>query len=415
MIKYFVKDSRKLRDFLPNKTNLKPSCIITSPPYYDLKDYSQSSKQIGYLQSYDDYLNDVVDVLRQCYDVSNEKATLWLVVDTFKKNGEIVSLPTDINNKLKIERKKSRWILNDIVIWYRSKNLPWHQKGNFKNEFEYILFFSKNKSYFFNIDQVREIVDYKKWWKTYPERYNPKGKPPSNFWDYTTPIRGWGNGKQNHLCPFPFPLIERIIKLATAKNDLILDPFAGSGTVLAMAKELGRSAIGLDINAHYKKLFEEEVLRGAKDYWLKRKKELRVIESNVHKFSSLNENLRKIKASKSIIYEACKKSDKSIAFLYFPKIKKNNAVLFFVSNNTFQNGEIIDFNIVKKILKSYKVQVQVEEISKTKFFKEFSSTKFYSYLANKIYSFEDELEYDKVNSRKNHTDILYSNLKLQLD
>ena len=80
--------------------------------------------------------------------------------------------------------------------------------------------------------------------------------------------------KQNHLCPFPFPLVEKIISLCTDEGDWILDPFAGSGSVLAMANEMQRNSVGLDINTAYKKRFEDEVLIGVKRYWEKRVKEL---------------------------------------------------------------------------------------------------------------------------------------------
>ena len=254
--KYYIGNSKNLLAQY-NKNKLSPELIITSPPYHDVLDYNHKD-QIGQGQIYEDYLVDVSDILHKCYEISTSNASLWIVIDTFKKGGETKTLPFDLVNTLK-NRIGQTWILKDIIIWDKQKNLPWNQKGNFKNQFEYILFFTKNNSFQFYIDELREIHDLKKWWKTYPERYNPDGKAPSNLWSFTTPLRGWGENYQNHLCPFPFDLVEKIITLTTKEENVVFDPFAGSGTVLALAQVMNRNAWGIDINSKYKTLFKNFV------------------------------------------------------------------------------------------------------------------------------------------------------------
>jgi len=297
--KYIIGDSRNITNILANQKTGKPNLIITSPPYYDVKNYGDCKKQIGFGQNYDEYLEDIVNIFQACYDLSSECATFWLIADTIKRNGIIMPLPFDINRKLCCKHSRT-WQLKDVIVWNKKKNLPWNGRGKFKNKFEYVFFFVKNNRYRFNIDNIRDVYSIKKWWLTYPERYNPKGKAPSNIWEFIIPIRGWGNGYLNHLCPFPFPLVERIISICSRKNDLILDPFTGSGVVLAMANVMGRNSVGIDINKEYKNKFKEEVLIGANRYWEKREGELKERKRKLRKFARINGELRKNKLGSRI-------------------------------------------------------------------------------------------------------------------
>lgn len=293
---YIIGNSKNINKIFKQKKLGKPQLIISSPPYFNILNYENNKDQIGFGQSYFEYLSDVSHVFQDCYKLSENNATFWLIIDTLKKDGEIKTLPFDINNRLQ-KRFKKTWKLKEIIIWDKEKNLPWNGKGNFKNQFEYILFFTKNDKFKFHIDRVREINDLKKWWKTYPERYNPDGKAPSNVWNYITPIRGWGDSKQNHLCPFPFSLVEKIISIASDKGDLVLDPFAGSGSVLCISCMMERNSVGIDVNKEYKTLFKEEVLLGAKVYWDKREKELKKNKNAIEEFKLTNEKLRKLKVT----------------------------------------------------------------------------------------------------------------------
>ena len=91
-------DSRNIRSILSN--NLKIQTTITSPPYYDMKDYGVIN-QIGFGQTYEDYLNDLQDVFREILEKTNDDGTLWIIIDTFKRNHSVVPLPFDLANKLK--------------------------------------------------------------------------------------------------------------------------------------------------------------------------------------------------------------------------------------------------------------------------------------------------------------------------
>ena len=186
LLRYEIIDARHTELYFKKRKTLSPKLIITSPPYHNLKNYDNKKNQLGYQQTYDNYLTDVVNVLNQCFIIAAENSTLWLVVDTIRKNGELKPLPFDIIGKLINDKS---WTLRDIIIWNKKKNIPWHAKGRFKNSFEYTLFFSKGSEYKFDIDKIRELGEYKKWFKSYPERYSSKGQAPSNIWEFNSPLR----------------------------------------------------------------------------------------------------------------------------------------------------------------------------------------------------------------------------------
>ncbi|TFH06561.1 MAG: site-specific DNA-methyltransferase, partial [Candidatus Thorarchaeota archaeon] len=291
--RYLVGDSRKISRILEN-TPRKPDLIISSPPYSDIKNYEDHPEQIGYGQKYESYLDDVARVFQGCYDISSSAATFWMIVDSVKtEHKDVKPLPFDISNRLN-KNSSETWRLRDVIIWNKQKNVPWYGRGHLKNHFEYVLFFTKGDDYKFHIDEIREIHDLKKWWLTYPERYSPEGVSPPNVWEITTQIKGWGRYNFQHMCPFPFPLVERIVNLASDEGDLVLVPFAGSGSAIAIASVMGRDAIGVDINEKYKEEFNA-VLQDAKAYWSRRVKEVDLLKQKLANFKQINIKLRQLK------------------------------------------------------------------------------------------------------------------------
>jgi DNA modification methylase len=247
-------DARKLGDVI--KSPLIDT-TITSPPYFDLKDYG-SKNQIGLNQSYPDYLQDLKKVFSSVFQTTKSNGTLWIILDTFRKNGEVIPLPFDVAKIL----KDIGWKLQDIIIWSKERTLPWAHKGQSRSVFEYVLFFSKSDKFKYYVDKIRDYRDIKKWWIKYPERYNPLGKNLEEIWRFDIPTQGsWGNGYVKHFCPLPEGLVQRIITLTTDECDVVLDPFAGSGTVPAQAKFMNRRYIGIELNKSYIKLFKSYLIK----------------------------------------------------------------------------------------------------------------------------------------------------------
>jgi len=353
----------------------------------------------------------VAEVFQQCYELANENATFWLIIDTIRKNGEIRPLPFDIHRKLK-ELHKETWNLKEVIIWDKVKNLPWNSKGRFKNQFEYILFFKKGKKYTFNIDRVREINDLKKWWLSFPERYNPIGKAPSNVWHYTTPIRGWGNGKQNHFCPIPFALAEKIISIASNEGEIMLDPFAGSGSAIALASNMGRKAFGIDISKKYKTRFLEEVVKGAEDYWSKRIEELSYNTNAIKNFKSTNQKLRKLKVASHIAKHINAINLNSFVYLL---INRSGARfdLYVVENGIRPITDLTD-DALNSLIHQAKVQPNIITLNESEIMERVSSSKLNKYSLDKFYSINGVVNRDNITNSKVKYDYLFSNIYIKV-
>ena len=257
---YFCRDAASLISSLPEKSI---DVTVTSPPYGALKNYGHKA-QIGFGQTYPDYLKSLSDIFGLLYSKTKNSGSLWIVVDTFKERAQLRLLPFDLIQQL----SNSGWQLQDIIIWNKSKTLPWSRPGQFRKIFEYILFFSKCPKFKYFINRIKEPDDLKEWWVKYPERYSPEGKVPSTIWNFPIPVQGsWSKVKLRHFCPFPPELVQRILLLTTESGDIVLDPFAGSGMVLAQAKAMGRRFVGGDINKSYRAQFHRILTTHIGEKW----------------------------------------------------------------------------------------------------------------------------------------------------
>lgn len=230
------------------------TATVTSPPYGALKDYGQPN-QIGWSQTYEQYLSDCRSVLSAISEVTRDDGTLWLVAGSLHTpNGQggpsqQQLLPFDLAH----EAAKAGWTLRDTIIWHKDRSVPWSGPGRLRNVFEYVLQFVKTAQYKYNIDRIRNPAQLEEWWVRFPERYHPYGKVPANVW--SIPITRQGAWRPttaaHHACPLPGELIERLILLSTDKDDVVLDTFAGIGTVVAHAERLGRKGLGLELNPSF--------------------------------------------------------------------------------------------------------------------------------------------------------------------
>jgi DNA modification methylase len=248
-------DARRLTEVLPTR---RP-CVgvtITSPPYWNLKDY-QAPNQIGHGQCKADYLADMEKVLAQCFAVTKTTGSLWLIVDTYRQDGEVQLLPLELGELA----RRAGWWLRDLIVWDKHHSVPWQTSGQLRNVSEFILFMTKSSQYKYHIERIKNLDEISKWWVDFPERFNPKGKTPTNIWSIPIRPRGrWRKPSQlNHFCSFPTALVARIIELTTDPDDLVVDPFAGSGIVLAQAAAMGRRYLGFEVNKEYVQMFREVV------------------------------------------------------------------------------------------------------------------------------------------------------------
>ena len=299
---------------------------ISSPPYFDLKDYGYEG-QIGYGQQYEQYLNDLKVVFEGVYNCTKNNGTLWIIIDAFRRDDEVIPLPFDFSKKM----TEIGWKLQEIIIWEKDKTVPWAHQGQMRNIFEYILFFSKSKEYTFHIDRVRDYENLKKWWVKYPERYNPKGKTPTGIWEFEIPTQGsWGNSYKSHFCPLPERMIEQIRKISTDENSVVLDPFAGSGTVPAVAHFMKRRYLGFELNPDYIEMFNKYISDLSVDRINAYEKESST-RLKQNQFQTLILNLRTLKYAKTLQLSLRKKNNNDIKCIFVEKKNKtsikNNVLL----------------------------------------------------------------------------------------
>ena len=329
-------DARKMLDRVKEHTNFTNfiNVTITSPPYHDILSYDYVENQIGYGQEYELYLRDLGIVFKQLYDLTLKEGSLWVIIDTFTKHNIMILLPHDLINVI----QDQGWYLKDIIIWKKDKTRPWVKKGKMRKIFEYILFFVKSERFDYYVDRIREInTDYfKEWWVKYPERYNPKGIVPTNIWEFSIPVQGiWGSQNLKHSNPLPVKMIERIIKLTTNENDVVCDPFSGSGIVLAVATVLNRKYLGFDLNKNYINNYPK-VVNYVKDLYDS------YDESDINELQNLLSNkiinLRIVKFGKTLIKELVKSSLININY-----IRNLNSIFILKSNHP--SSDITDQNI----------------------------------------------------------------------
>lgn len=233
---------------------------ITSPPYATLVDYG-SDNQIGFGQSYEDYLESCKSIFQSVHRWTLETGSMWVIADSLlakRPKGGSPSRFVPLPFELAAQAESVGWTLREVVIWRKDRTRPWSHHGKLRNGFEYVLFFVKSSNFIFNIDRLRDTGNLKSWWVKYPERHNPWGMSPDNVWEIPIPVQGsWNNAAFRHACPLPPELVRRMVLLSSEEGDVVFDPFAGSGAVVTGATQEGRRGLGLELNPEYVSLFRE--------------------------------------------------------------------------------------------------------------------------------------------------------------
>jgi DNA modification methylase len=400
-------DSRLILNIIPK--SIKVQTTITSPPYFDMKDYG-AENQVGYGQNYDDYLDDLKNIFENVFKITKDDGTLWIIIDTLKRNNQVVTLPFDLANTL----KKVGWIFQDIIIWKKDKTVPWSTNGFMQRKFEYILFFSKSATYKNNKDRVRlfDTTQLKKWWVKYPERYNPKGKALDEIWEFPIPVQGsWGDEYIRHFCPLPKEMVATMIQISTDENDVVLDPFAGSGTVLSQSAYMRRKYIGFELNSEYIEMFNAYL----KKTFIDSRKEYELSEQNKDQnlFEEQILNLRALKFARVLLNHIEKETNKNDLKIYVSiigkSIQKNKSIL--VENiiigqiDEIEMSSLIKAIIAKRPLSKYGIEPKFEFVEKIML----DTKKYFGYSRTNSYSYIKDMD---INSNKTK---VISNIKVDLN
>lgn len=238
-------DSRKMLELQDNSVHL----AITSPPYWQLKDYG-TMNQIGFHQSYESYINNLNLVWKECYRVLHNGCRLCINIgDQFARAvyyGRYKVIP--IREEIIKFCENVGFDYMGAVIWQKVTtsntsgggvqmgSYPYPRNGILKIDYEFILIFKKLG------DAPRPSAENKELSKMTAEEWNTYFASHWNF---------GGTRQDNHIAMFPEELPKRLIKMFSFVGETILDPFAGSGTTNYAAKNLGRNSIGYEINPEF--------------------------------------------------------------------------------------------------------------------------------------------------------------------
>ncbi|ELY95713.1 site-specific DNA-methyltransferase [Natrialba chahannaoensis JCM 10990] len=219
--------------------------VITSPPYWDLKDYGHED-QIGTAdKSYEHYHDRMETVWSQCYDVLRDDGTMWVVVDTVMERGNLQLLPYHIAERA----EDVGFVLQDMVTWYKPTAIAGMTDRNVVNKKEYVIYLSKSKDHKFRDKEGQNGLE---------DPAVAEGHRLGNLWRH--PVKR-GTVGQNvlHKAPYPTSLINRIVEVSTEPGDTVLDPFFGSGTTAVSALELDRRCIGYELNEEFREVISERL------------------------------------------------------------------------------------------------------------------------------------------------------------
>ncbi|MAX60781.1 MAG: DNA adenine methylase [Rhodobiaceae bacterium] len=287
------------RETIPTITE-RPRMCVTSPPYYGLRDYGGEDKQIGQEQSPEEYVETMVDVFRKVRDILADDGTLWLNIgdsyynyrsdgnypqQTVSKTRQDLPMHTPVRGN-KLEGYKSKdligipwmlafalradgWYLRQDIIWHKPNPMPESVRDRCTKAHEYIFLLSKSKNYYYDNEAIKEPA---KDWGTRDRtngKYHNEGtglQPHSGLTkSYTKRNKRsvWSVNKKPykgaHFATYPEELIEPCILAGSEKDDIILDPFMGSGTTAVVAKKNSRAYIGCELHEDYASLQTDRI------------------------------------------------------------------------------------------------------------------------------------------------------------
>ena len=224
-------DAAQLMSKFPSETiNL----IATDPPYNLKKNYGNSidhKEWDEYERFTDEWLNQAVRIL--------------------KPTGSIyVFMGVRFISKLCLMMEEKHLIFNGWITWHYTQGMG--RKKGFSPRHEDILYFTKSENYVFNLDSVRIPQKY------FRKRNNMEGANPGDVWQFSH-VHYSNSERQSHPTQKPSALMERIIKASSNENNIVLDPFVGSGTTCVAAKALNRQWIGFDLNPDYVEMSKKRI------------------------------------------------------------------------------------------------------------------------------------------------------------
>jgi len=259
-------------DVLPELPAESVHTVMTSPPYWNLRDYGEAD-QLGLEETPEEFVENLADVFDEVKRVLRPDGSLWLNLGDTYDDKDLQQIPA----RVALELQNRGWILRNRVTWAKPNPMPQSVKDRLNDTTEAVFHFVKNRKYWYDLDAIREEhADSTMEWvenstrqsdagatndpnynhhesgglhaarEDLSEELHPAGKNPGDVFEVTTkPF------PEAHFAVYPPELCEKPIKATCPPDGVVLDPFAGAGTTLLKAKELGRQYVGVELNPEY--------------------------------------------------------------------------------------------------------------------------------------------------------------------
>jgi len=311
-------------DRLKDLTDRSVQCVVTSPPYWGLRDYG-SDGQLGLEETPEKFVENLVKVFREIKRVLKDDGTVWLNLgDSYASNHSTGTKDSDtgwthgsvsrgyqaraggsgigslkskdlvgIPWRVAFALQADGWYLRQDIIWHKPNPMPESVTDRCTKAHEYIFLLSKSAKYFYDADAIAEesvtqenrpngVVREREYNyeskrnnnpKTYLSTERPKGYFKGKHGDKAfRAVRETRNKrsvwrintkpyKEAHFAVFPEELPTLCIKAGSKEGDVVLDPFFGSGTTGWVAQRLGRAWIGVELNPEYIKIAENRFIQ----------------------------------------------------------------------------------------------------------------------------------------------------------
>jgi len=261
-----IGDVREKLKELPDKSI---QMCVTSPPYYNLRNYENQENQLGLEKTPEEFVENMVQVFSEVHRVLRDDGTLWLNLgDSYLKDKQLGFIP----QKVAIALQEWGWVLRQDIIWAKKNCMPESAKDRFTKNHEYIFLLSKQPKYFFNqiLEPVKQVSIERAKSPMKHRTISTKGvkydlsdnpnrvvradgmKNKRSVWNMRTAAY-----KEAHFAVFPPELAETCIKAGSDDGDIVLDCFMGSGTTAMVAQRHSRKWIGVELNPEYEKLIRK--------------------------------------------------------------------------------------------------------------------------------------------------------------
>lgn len=260
-------------DALENLRKFKENyfrCCVTSPPYWGLRDYGEPH-QIGAEPEMQDYIDNLVRVFREVKRTLTQDGTLWLNIGDSYTSGNRAWRDTDRKNparamsyrpptpqglkpkdligipwRLAFALQSDGWYLRSDIIWHKPNCQPESVKDRPTRCHEYMFLLTKSEKYNYVYDELIE-----------PAKSKNGFRNRRTVWSINTEPFHYA-----HFASFPKELVRPCILASANENDMVLDPFFGSGTVGVVCLELNRRFVGIELKPEYVEIARKRIVEG---------------------------------------------------------------------------------------------------------------------------------------------------------